>query len=124
MGRYDKYDPKVGGFRAPLAADFDPDNLEKVLGVGLDTNGRVVVGAGANWRAWFVCSYQARKAGEVIDVMTSGEITNLDRVMKTLFLERISVILARFTIRTLLVLLPILMRKALCELGIRLRDSV
>lgn len=75
MGRYDKYDPKVGGFRAPLAADFDPDNLEKVLGVGLDTNGRVVVGAGQTGVLGLLVLTKARKAGEVIDVMTSGEIT-------------------------------------------------
>lgn len=75
MGRYDKYDPKVGGFRAPLAADFDPDNLEKVLGVGLDSNGRVVVGAGQTGVLGLLVLTKARKAGEVIDVMTSGEIT-------------------------------------------------
>lgn len=75
MGRYDKYDPKVGGYRAPLAADFDPDDLEKVLGVGHDANGRVVIGAGASGLKGVLVLTKARKAGEIVDVMTSGEIT-------------------------------------------------
>lgn len=75
IGRYDKYDPKVGGFRAPLAADFLAANLEKVLGVGLDANGRCVIGAGQTGVIGLLVLTKARKAGEVIDIMTSGEIT-------------------------------------------------
>jgi len=75
MGRYDKYDPKVGGFRAPLAVDFLAANLEKVLGVGLDANGRCVIGAGQTGVIGLLVLTKARKAGEVIDIMTSGEIT-------------------------------------------------
>ena len=74
MGRYDKYDPKVGGFRAPLAADFLAANLEKVLGVGLDSSGRVVLGAGNTGVLGLLVLTKARKAGEIVDVMTSGEI--------------------------------------------------
>lgn len=75
MPRYDKYDPKVGGYRAPLAADFNPLDLEKALAVGHDANGRVVVGAGVSGVKGILVLTKARKAGEVIDVMTSGEIT-------------------------------------------------
>lgn len=74
MGRYDKYDPKVGGFRATLAADFPAASVEKVLGVGLDSNGRVVVGAGQTGVLGLLVLTKARKAGEVVDIMTSGEI--------------------------------------------------
>jgi hypothetical protein len=74
MGRYDKYDPKVGGYRAPLAADFDPDDLEKVLGVGHDTNGRVVLGAGNSGITGVLILTKVRKAGDIVDVMTAGEI--------------------------------------------------
>lgn len=75
MARYDKYNPKVGGYRAPLAADFDPANLERCLGVGHDANGRVVIGAGANGRLKGVLVLtKARKAGDIVDVMTDGEI--------------------------------------------------
>jgi len=72
MARYDKYDPKNGGYRAPLAADFDPANLEKALAVSHDGNGRVVIG-GAKLKGVLVLT-KARKAGEIVDVMTSGEI--------------------------------------------------
>ncbi len=74
MGRYDKYEPKVGGFRAPLAANFASADLEKVLGVGLDTHGRVVIGAGNTGVLGLLVLTMARKAGEIVDVMTSGEI--------------------------------------------------
>jgi hypothetical protein len=74
MGRYDKYDPKAGGFRAILAADFDPGNREKVLGAGLDTDGRAVIGAGHTGVIGVLVLTKARKAGEVVDIMTSGEI--------------------------------------------------
>ena len=43
MSRYDKYEPKVGGYRAPLAADFPADKVEHVVGVGHDASGRVVI---------------------------------------------------------------------------------
>lgn len=76
MGRYDKYDPKVGGFRAPLAADFEAANREKVYGVGLDSNGRVVIGAGQTGVLGLLVLTKARKAGEIVDVMTSGEIVD------------------------------------------------
>ena len=74
MSRYDKYDPKNGGYRAPLAADFDPDDRERLLGVGHDAQGRVVIGAGATGITGVLVLTKARKAGEIIDDMTSGEV--------------------------------------------------
>jgi len=74
MSRYDKYDPKVGGYRAPLAADFPADRVEHVVGVGHDANGRVVIGAGQSGVRGVLVLTKARKAGEIVDVMTSGEI--------------------------------------------------
>lgn len=74
MSRYDKYDPKNGGYRAPLAADFLPANLERLLGVGHDAEGRVVLGAGATGITGVLVLTKARKAGEIVDVMTSGEV--------------------------------------------------
>lgn len=74
MSRYDKYDPKNGGYRAPLATDFDPDNRERLLGVGHDADGRVVIGAGVSGITGVLVLTKARKAGEIIDVMTSGEV--------------------------------------------------
>ena len=38
----------MGGFRAPLAANFPSADLEKIFGVGLNASGQVVKGAGAS----------------------------------------------------------------------------
>jgi len=78
MSRYDKYDPKSGGFRAPLAGDFDPEDVEKLIGVGLDENGRVVKGEGNTGIKGVLVLTMVRKAGEVIDVMTDGEIVEFE----------------------------------------------
>lgn len=74
MARYDKYDPKAGGFRAALAADWLAADVEKIYGVGLDTSGRVVKGPGNTGIVGVLVLTKARKAGEIVDVMTSGEI--------------------------------------------------
>lgn len=76
MARIDKYDPVDGGFRAPLAADragsADP------VGVGLDTNGRVVEEAGTTGIVGVLCKPSNAKAGDIVDVMTDGEIVEFD----------------------------------------------
>lgn len=74
MARYDKYDPKVGGFRAPLAADWAPGDVGDVVGVGLNTDGAVVKGAGVTGIVGVLILTKAYKAGHIADVMTSGEI--------------------------------------------------
>lgn len=76
MGRYDKYDPKAGGFRAPLAADFAVGDIKTVFGVGLDANGRVVKGAGNSGVVGVLVLTQAKSAGDIVDVMTDGEVTD------------------------------------------------
>lgn len=86
LARYDKYDPISGGFRAPLAVDFARGtpvngvypNDGKVYAVGLDTNGRVVIGAGNTGIVGLMVLTEARYAGDVVDVMTQGEITDLN----------------------------------------------
>lgn len=87
MSRYDKYDPKVGGFRAKLAANFGytsgaPDrahaDLSKTFAVGLDTSGNVgKFGSGFPLFAGLLILTMPRAAGDVVDVMTSGEIVDL-----------------------------------------------
>lgn len=99
MAKYDKYDPIAGGFRAPLAADlsFDTAGQFGPKAVSLNTAGRVVVGTAGN--SGFVgvvvknvpmtprlgnISGQVNagvpiggKAGDIVDIMTSGEIVGL-----------------------------------------------
>lgn len=72
MGRYDKYDPVSGGFRAALAADYA--GSETPIGVGLDVNGRVVPGAGNTGIVGVMVKVSAANAGDIVDVMTDGEI--------------------------------------------------
>lgn len=94
--RYDKYDPISGGFRAVLAANltFDANGSVGPVGVSLDTNGRVVVGSAAQSGYVGVLVKNVPftpnlgniagsvnqgvpiggNAGEVVDIMTDGEI--------------------------------------------------
>lgn len=74
MSRFDKYDPKDGGFRAPLNAATVAGDVGKVWAVGLNGSGRVVKGAGATGIIGVICPVRAMNAMEPIDVMTDGEI--------------------------------------------------
>jgi hypothetical protein len=89
MPRIDKYDPMVGGFRAPLLANYGytsnaPDyshaDLGKIKAVSLDANGRVVIGTPLNagtaigGLVGIICLQEPTKVGEIVDVMTAGEI--------------------------------------------------
>jgi len=88
MSRYDKYDPMTGGFRAPLLANFGytaslPDrkhaDLGKLLAVGINTAGKVLplaAGAAAPFAGVLILT-SPMAAGDMIDVMTDGEITDL-----------------------------------------------
>lgn len=83
MARYDKYEPYANGFRAVLAADFGytgglPDRNHADLGqpfaVGLNATGQVVKGAGVTGIKGIMILTRPMAAGEVADIMTSGEI--------------------------------------------------
>jgi hypothetical protein len=79
MARYDKYDGMVGGFRANLnAAITDPNKIGVPLAVGLNGSGKVVEGSGATGVIGVLVADQAKAANEVVDVMTSGEIVDLN----------------------------------------------
>lgn len=73
MARYDKYDPKAGGFRAPLNADLTKTSTGNPIGVGLNGSGRVVPGAGTTGVIGVLCTTKDMKAGDIVDVMTNGE---------------------------------------------------
>lgn len=74
--RIDKYDPISGGFRAPLAADQASTDAGNALGVGLDVNGRLTVGVSvaAVGIVGLLALTSAKKAGDIVDVMTHGEM--------------------------------------------------
>lgn len=83
MARFDKYDPVSGGFRAPLNAAYT--GSVNVVGVGINNTGRVVVGAGVTGIVGVICSPLSKAAGEIIDVMTDGEIVQAALVVGTLY---------------------------------------
>ena len=96
--RYDQVEPHVGIVRAPLAAalTFDANGELGPIAVSLDANGRVVVGtagqsgfigvlvknvpvvpAGRFTAAQTVNNWMGGRAGDVVDVMTQGEIVDV-----------------------------------------------
>lgn len=76
-GRFDKYDPFSGGFRAPLAANQAKTDAGNPLAVGLDANGRVVLGAGNTGILGLLALTQDKKVGDIVDVMTHGECVDM-----------------------------------------------
>jgi hypothetical protein len=83
MARIDKYEPVGGGFRAPLAADYAGSAVP--VGVGLDVQGRVVVGAGNTGIVGVLCVPDARKAGSIVDCMTDGELVEFAGAAGTVY---------------------------------------
>lgn len=76
MSRIDKYEPMGGGFRAPLNAAITSTDVGKIQGVSLNGTGKVVIGGGgtaANVKG-VICPVRAMAAGDIVDVMTDGEI--------------------------------------------------
>lgn len=79
MSVIDKYDPISGGFRAQLNAAYNTP--EVAVGVSLNASGRVVFGtAGQSGFVGVVCMGRAMNAGEVIDVMTDGELVEVPTI--------------------------------------------
>lgn len=81
MARIDKYGPITGGFRAALAGSYA--GAAAPIGVGLDVNGRVVPGAGQTGVVGVLCKPDAAAAGDIVDVMTSGELVEFAGVAGT-----------------------------------------
>lgn len=77
MARYDKYEPKGGGFRAPLAADMTDAQVDTLLGVGLDVNGRAVVGGGNTGVVGVMAMPRRLNARDIADIMTNGDVVEL-----------------------------------------------
>lgn len=85
MSRYDKYNPVSGGFRAALASAWNATSgpsgvtdLNRVLVVGLNGSGRVVKATSATAALGILILTGAKAAGDVVDVMTHGEVIDLD----------------------------------------------
>lgn len=83
--RFDKYDPISGGFRAPLAANYT--GAAAAIGVGLNSSGQVTVGVSVATIGivGVICLPKDKKAGDVVDVMTAGEIVEAGLAAGTLY---------------------------------------
>lgn len=77
MARFDKYDPKDGGFRALCGVAFATADVGKVWAVGLNASGAVVKGAGNTGVVAVVVPTEAKAIGDPIDCMTDGEIVEM-----------------------------------------------
>ena len=84
MARYDKYGPKTGGFRAPLAAAWNATSgpagvtdLNRVIVVGLNASGQVIKATAAIAAVGILILSEAHAAGDIVDVMTAGEVFDL-----------------------------------------------
>jgi hypothetical protein len=87
VARFDKYDPISGGFRAPLNADltlaaFTALQTGNPVGVTLNASGRVIVGGPGNVFGdedihGLLVIHKTMRAGQIVDVMTSGEIVEM-----------------------------------------------
>jgi hypothetical protein len=89
--RWDKYDGYVGNFRGHLADDIDESDYNKVLAVGINGDGAIVVGSGQTGiKGLMIVAVGIdihgqllegginNKAGDPQDVGKHGEITNFE----------------------------------------------
>jgi len=77
MSRFDKYDPVSGGFRARLGFAPAGGDVNAIIAVGLDANGRIVKGSGNTGVLGALCLTSPLSQGDVADVMTDGEIVDV-----------------------------------------------
>jgi len=81
LARFDKYDPYSGGFRAALAADFgtlaNGADLGKIWAVALNSSGKVIKAVASLDTVGLMILTMEKYAGEVVDIMTHGEIVDI-----------------------------------------------
>lgn len=80
MPRYDKYDGVAGGFRAPAAAVTPEGEYNDIMGASLNASGQMLTGAAGNsgFVGVVIRDRTKRRAGDVQDIMTNGEIVDCD----------------------------------------------
>lgn len=76
MARIDKYDGKVGGFRARLGWAPVASEVGDIIGVTINGSGQAVKAAAATADA-VVCMSSLLTQGEPVDCMTAGEIVDV-----------------------------------------------
>lgn len=66
----------TGGFRAALNVDWLDADVAAPIAVSLNGSGRVVKAAGTTGVVGVVVCDRKKFAGDIVDIMTSGEITD------------------------------------------------
>lgn len=78
MARVDKTQSAIGVVRGVLAADISSANFDHVIGVGLDSAGKIVVGGGNSGIVGvMVPSTTAYKAGDPADIFVLADIVDV-----------------------------------------------
>lgn len=79
MARVDKYEPLTGGHRALLGFTPTADDLEKIIAVGLDANGRVQKGeANSGIVGILVPLTMLRNPGEAVDIAQDCDLVDCE----------------------------------------------
>jgi hypothetical protein len=85
VSRYDKYSPRAGGFRAKLNAAWNAtsgpagvSDLNRIIVVELNASGRLIKATSAVTACGIVVLTGPKAAGDVVDVMTAGEVVEVD----------------------------------------------
>lgn len=74
MARIDKYEPYAGGYRAPMAATWPDSDKGKLYGVGHNSSGQLVKGAGVTGITAVWVMTKIVPAGKIGDPMTAGHV--------------------------------------------------
>jgi len=75
MARVDKTDSAVGVVRAPIDVDFDADDFDTTIGVGINAAGHVVKGAGQTGVIGVVIPGRTVfRAGQIADIFKLADI--------------------------------------------------
>lgn len=77
MARFDKYDPVAGGFRARLGFAPVSGDVGKIYAVNIDSSGLIQKGSATDADG-VICLSSLLAQGDVCDVMTDGEIVDVE----------------------------------------------
>lgn len=81
MARVDKTESAIGVCRAPSNAKIEDADFNKVIGVGLNGQGRVVKGAGTSGIIGVICPTRiARNEGSILDIFQLAQFVEVDGI--------------------------------------------
>lgn len=81
MARVDKTESAIGVCRAPSNAAIDPADFDKVIGVGLNSQGRVVKGAGTTGIIGVICPTRiARRENSILDIFQLAQFVDVEGI--------------------------------------------